>query len=448
MSDVPDRPPHNDADGADGVEGADEGSPPKWRVVGPGLVVAATGVGAADLVATLVAGSNYGYTLLWVAVLGAIMKVVLVEGAGRYSLATGRSIFDGWRSLGVWTTFYFAPYIVVWGFVYGATAMSSSALPIVAIFPDLSLRWVAIVSGLIGLAMVWFGSYATFEKVITVFVGIMFVTVVGAAILTVPNLGEIALGLRPIIPDGSMLYVLGLAGGVGGTITLAAYGYWLREKGWSTPRFMKVMRIDNNVAYLMTGVFVVAMLIVGAELLYSAGIAISTGDQGLLDLADVLTDRYGDVFGYVFLIGFWASSFSSLIGVWSGVSLMFADFIGTLKGLEPGHADTRTGGKYFKLYMLWLTFPPMVLLLLDRPVGLIIAYGVLGAFFMPFLAVTLLVLLNRTGGGKAAPGGVVGAIVPAEHRSGWISNTLMAICALLFLALAANELWKILEPYV
>ena len=48
--------------------------PPKWRVVGPGLVVAATGVGAADLVATLVAGAKFGYTLLWVAVLGAVIK--------------------------------------------------------------------------------------------------------------------------------------------------------------------------------------------------------------------------------------------------------------------------------------------------------------------------------------------------------------------------------------
>ncbi|MFW6773640.1 Nramp family divalent metal transporter [Nocardioides sp. CPCC 205120] len=425
-----------------------DGSPPRWRVIGPGLVVAATGVGAADLVATLVAGSRYGYTLLWVAVLGTIMKVVLVEGAGRYSLATGRSIFDGWRSLGAWTMWYFAPYIMVWGIIYGATAMSSSALPVVALFPELSLRWVAIASGLLGLALVWFGSYATFEKVVTIFVGIMFVAVVGAAVLTLPNLGEVLLGLRPIIPDGSIVYVLSIAGGVGGTITLAAYGYWLREKGWSTPHFMRVMRIDNNVAYAVTGIFVISMLVVGAELLYSANIAISTGDQGLLDLSEVLTDRYGDVFGHVFLLGFWASSFSSLIGVWSGVSLMFADFVGTLRGLEPGHPDTRTGGKYFKAYMLWLTFPPMLLLLLDEPVGLILAYGVLGAFFMPFLAVTLLVLLNRTGGGRADPGGVVGAVVPREWRNRWFSNLAMAVCAALFVALAVNELKKALEPYV
>ncbi|MFF0973697.1 UNVERIFIED_CONTAM: Nramp family divalent metal transporter, partial [Kocuria sp. CPCC 205295] len=99
----------------------------RWKIIGPGLVVAGTGVGAADLVATLTAGSRYGYALLWAVIVGTVVKIVLVEGAGRYSLATGRTIFEGWRSLGKWTTVYFAPYIMIWGFVYGATAMSSAA---------------------------------------------------------------------------------------------------------------------------------------------------------------------------------------------------------------------------------------------------------------------------------------------------------------------------------
>ncbi|GAA4685725.1 Nramp family divalent metal transporter [Nocardioides nanhaiensis] len=413
---------------------ADE-RPPRWRVIGPGLVVAATGVGAADLVATLVAGSRYGYTLLWVAVLGSIIKVILVEGAGRFSLATGRTIFEGWRSIGPWTAWYFAPYIMVWGLVYGATAMSSTALPLVAVFPDLPLRPVAIVAGLVGLALVWFGSYGFFEKIMAALIGVMFVAVMGAAILTLPNLGEVLLGLRPIVPEGSVVYLLGILGGVGGTITLAAYGYWLREKGWVTPRFMRVMRLDNGVAYAITGLFVVAMLVVGAELLYSAQIAIDTGDQGLVQLSDVLEDRYGQVFGYVFLIGFFAASFSSLIGVWSGVSLLFADFVGNLRGLPSGHPDTRTGGRYFRVYLLWLTFPPMLLLLLDRPVGLILAYGVLGALFMPFLAVTLLILLNRKGSGLSEDDGV-----PDQWRNRWLSNAGMVLCAVLFVALAVNEI--------
>ncbi|GAA1853801.1 Nramp family divalent metal transporter [Microlunatus capsulatus] len=408
--------------------GEESAPPPKWKIIGPGLLVAATGVGAADLVATLIAGQKYGYALLWVAVLGCILKIILVEGAGRYSLSTQRSIFEGWRSLGRWTTIYFVPYIILWGFVYGAAAMSSTALPLAALFPAVPLPVFAIASGLIGLALVWFGRYAFFEKVCAVLVALMFVTVVGAAVVTLPNLLDVLGGLVPRIPDGSMINVLSVAGGVGGTITLAAYGYWLREKGWHSPRWMKVMRLDNRMAYVMTGIFVVSMLIVGAELLNSAQIAVSTGDRGLLDLSAVLTERYGRVFGAFFLIGFWAASFSSLIGVWNGVSLMFADFVGHVRHLPPGHPDTRTGGRYFKLYILWLTLPPMLLLLLGQPVAIILAYGVLGSLFMPFLAITLLWLLNSDR-------------VPAEWRNRWRHNLGLGLVTLFFVVLGVYQLY-------
>src|SRR5690606_18097120 len=83
----------------------------RWRLVGPGIVVAATGVGAGDLVATTVAGERYGYTLLWAAVLGCLIKISLAEAAGRWHLATGTTLFEGWRTLGPWTTVYFAGYV-------------------------------------------------------------------------------------------------------------------------------------------------------------------------------------------------------------------------------------------------------------------------------------------------------------------------------------------------
>jgi hypothetical protein len=189
----------------------------------------------------------------------------------------------------------------------------------------------------------------------------------------VPNLAEVVAGLVPVIPDGGLLYTLSLAGGVGGTITLAAYGYWLREKGWDTPRFMRVMRIDNTVAYTVTGLFVVATLIVGAELLYSAQIAVATGDEGMLDLSRVLENRYGTAAGTVFLVGFWAAAMSSLVGVWNGVSLMFADFVGHVRGLGADHPDSRAGGKYYRGYILWLTLPPIALIFMGEPVYLILA---------------------------------------------------------------------------
>ncbi|MFH9606563.1 Nramp family divalent metal transporter [Streptomyces sp. NPDC017448] len=406
-----------------------------WRYIGPGIVVAATGVGAGDLVATLIAGSRFGYTLMWAAVIGCVVKISLAEAAGRWHLATGRTLFDGWRSLGPWTTVYFAVYVVVWGFLYGATAMSSSALPIVALFPDgPGLKFWAIVTGLIGLGFVWFNRYAVFEKVMTVLIGIMFVVVVYVALRVVPDVGASFAGLLPVLPDGSLLYTLGLIGGVGGTITMAAYGYWVNAKGWSDSSWMKVMRLDNRVAYITTGVFVVAMLIVGAELLHASQTALTSGDRGLIDLGEVLEDRFGAGTAKLFLVGFFATSFSSLIGVWHGVSLMFADFVERFRApaaeagrkAGPAVADRQQRSMPFRAYLLWLTFPPMTLLWLDEPFGLVIAYGVLGAFFMPFLALTLLWLLNSSR-------------TPGEWRNGWVSNGMLALSGLLFVVLCVQQ---------
>ena len=403
----------------------------RLKQIGPGVMAAATGVGAGDLVATMVAGSKYGYTLLWAVVIGTAFKLALGEAVGRWHLTSGQTILSGWRTLGKWALWYFGAYAAVWGFVYGATAMSASGLPLNALFPFLSVRYWAMLCGLAGFALVWFGRYAVLEKVMTVFIGIMFVTVVGTAILVTPNLGDVAWGLVPRLPDGSLVYVLGLIGGVGGTITMAAYGYWTIAKGWRGPSWLPMMRTDNAVGYATTGVFVVAMLIVGAELLQ--GHEVVTGDKGLLALGDTLAADYGEWARIPFLVGFFAVSFTSVIGVWNGVSLLFADWWRTLRapGTTPDNSSLERSPAY-RAYVLWLTFPPMALLFLDQPFQLTVAYGALGALFMPFLAGTLLVLLNSR---RVGPGG----------RSGWVSNTFLVACVALFAYLAYDQLVGLFE---
>lgn len=412
---------------------------PRWNKIGPGIVAAATGVGAADLVATLTAGSRYGYMLAWAVVVGVLMKILLVEGVGRYYLSTGKTIFQGWRTLGAWTSWYFGPYIIIWGIVYGATAMSSTALPLAALFPAVDLKVFAIAAGLIGLALVWLDKYRLIETLMMVLIGIMFLTVLLSAVLTLPNLGEILTGLVPRLPgeDGAMFYVLALAGGVGGTITLAAYGYWLREKGWDKPKWLRVMRFDNATAYILTGIFVFATMIMGVELMHSAGIAIHAGDRGLLDVSTVLADRYGETWSVVFLIGFFAASFSSLLGVWHGVSLMFADFWTNFRRpAEELDQDNAPGLKSTpaRFYLLMLTFPTMILLFFDQPIFLILLYGTLGALFMPFLAITLLFLNNQK------------RFVAQQFRNRWFHNILLGLTAGIFVALGANELYGALAP--
>ncbi|MCX4905789.1 Nramp family divalent metal transporter [Streptomyces sp. NBC_00878] len=436
------------ATGSTGATGETHTGPRKssWKYIGPGIVVAATGVGAGDLVATLIAGSNFGYTLLWAAVIGCLVKISLAEAAGRWHLSTGRTLFDGWASLGRWTSWFFVAYVVIWGFVYGAAAMSSSGLPLQALFPDImDLKWWAILTGLVGLVFVWFNKYAVFEKVMTVLVGVMFVVTVYLAIRVTPNLADAFAGLLPVLPDekDSILNTLGLIGGVGGTITLAAYGYWVNAKGWTNTGWMKVMRFDNRVAYATTGIFVISMLFVGAELLHSSNVAIASGDKGLIQLGDILEDEYGTATAKFFLIGFFATSFTSLIGVWHGVSLMFADFVeryrkdraATATAPAPATASgeevasgTHEKSWPFRAYLLWLTFPPMILLFQGQPFRLIILYGVLGAAFLPFLALTLVWLLNSSR-------------TPAEWRNGILSNAMLTIAGLLFVVLCVKQIW-------
>jgi Mn2+/Fe2+ NRAMP family transporter len=425
----------------------------KVKQVGPGLLAAATGVGAGDLVATMVAGAEYGMVLLWAAVLGTGLKLALAEGVGRWHLATGTTLLDGWRRLGYWATVFFGAYIIIWGFVYGATAMSAVGLPLNALFGGMPVRYWAMIAGVVGLALVWAQRYHVFEKFMTVLVLIKFVSVVSVALLVSPNLGEVFSGLVPRLPEGSVVNVLGLIGGVGGTITMAAYGYWMIAKGWKGTRWLSMMRLDNTVGYVMTGIFVIAMLIVGAEML--RGQDLTSSDSGLLTLGTALGEAYGDWARIMFLIGFLAVTSSSLLGVWNGVSLLFTDWTRTIRlphgakaeaELEAAEAETArdatvdptgTATGYeatvaerslpFRGYLLWLTIPPMALLFFDKPFGLTLVYGVLGSAFMPFLGITLMLLLNSKR--------VVGA-----GRSGWVSNVLLTGASALFVVLLAIDL--------
>jgi Mn2+/Fe2+ NRAMP family transporter len=423
----------------------------KIKQVGPGLLAAATGVGAGDLVATMVAGARFGTVLLWAAVLGAVLKLALAEGVGRWNLASDATLLDGWRRLGYWATVFFGVYIVIFGFVYGAAAMSAVGLPLNALFGGLPVRYWAMIAGVVGLVLVWAQRYHVFEKLMTVLVLIKFVSVVFVAFLVAPNLLDLANGLVPRLPDGSVIYVLGLIGGVGGTISLAAYGYWTIAKGWQGTGWLSMMRLDNAVGYIMTAIFVIAMLIVGAEILL--GQDLTTSDEGLLTLGAELGQRYGDWARIVFLIGFLAVTSTSLLGSWNGVSLLFADWarvirlphgaaaeVGAPASPGPGaksDAATATATGYearaaersvpFRAYLLWLTLPPMALLFIDRPFALTLVYGVLGAAFMPFLGVTLIMLLNSKR-------------VAQDGRSGWLSNLLLAAASALFVVLLVVEL--------
>ncbi len=65
------------------------------RQLGPGLIVAGSIVGSGELIATTVTGAKAGFWLLWLILIGCVIKVLVQVELGRYSLVTGKTAMDG-----------------------------------------------------------------------------------------------------------------------------------------------------------------------------------------------------------------------------------------------------------------------------------------------------------------------------------------------------------------
>ncbi len=134
--------------------------------IGPGIAIAATGVGAGDLLAAMLAGANFGTALMWVVVVGAVLKLGLNEGVARWQLATGTTLLEGWcRYLGWPLKAYFFVYLVLWSFIVAGGLMSACGVAANALWPVFSIKTWAIVHSLVALALVAIGRYTVFETV-------------------------------------------------------------------------------------------------------------------------------------------------------------------------------------------------------------------------------------------------------------------------------------------
>ena len=104
-------------------------------LIGPGILVAATGVGAGDLATASFTGSVLGLTILWAVVVGAFLKFVLNEGLARWQLATGNTLLEGCvEHFGAPVRWIFLCYLVVWSFLVGAALMSAVGVTCLAVY--------------------------------------------------------------------------------------------------------------------------------------------------------------------------------------------------------------------------------------------------------------------------------------------------------------------------
>lgn len=371
-------------------------------IIGPGLIVAATGVGAGDLATAGFAGANIGTAVAWAILLGAFMKYVLTEGLARWQLATGSTILDGAVTrLGKVVSIPFAIYFFVWSYVTGAALISGAGITAHAVIEPLGLFESAAdakfvlgaLHSIAAVVLVWMGGFRVFERVMAALVVVMFASVIVTAILRQPDLGALLGGLTvpriPQVDDGGLAWTIALIGGVGGTLTIICYGYWIREEGRVGLEHLRTCRIDLAVGYAATALFGVSMLV----------IAQGTGASGrganlIIGLADELERTLGSTGRWAFVIGAYAAVISSLLGVWQSVPYVFAEFVGVHRKSQDAGAAVDTKGLPYRAFLVGLAVIPLVQVRLPfERVQLI--YAVLGACFVPLLALVILVLCGR-----------------------------------------------------
>jgi Mn2+/Fe2+ NRAMP family transporter len=372
-------------------------------LIGPGLLVAATGVGAGDLATASFTGSQLGTAILWAVVVGAFLKFVMTEGLARWQLATGETLLEGAaHHLGRGVVWLFLPYLLLWSFLVGSALMSACGVTLhamIPVFEDASQGKVVfgMLSSVVGLALVLSGGYRLFAKVMSVCIGVMFVTVLVTAALVWPSTSEVARGLLlPSIPnlrDGGLTWTVALMGGVGGTLTILCYGYWIREEGRSGAQFLRACRIDLGTGYTMTALFGIAMVIIGSTVEIEGG-----GSNLLIALAERLAGPLGAPGKWLFLVGALGAVFSSLLGCWQAVPYLFADVWAlarqrrSVDALEAATVDTRST-PYRSFQLAIATVPMLGLFFSFREVQKV--YAVAGALFIPMLALILLILNGR-----------------------------------------------------
>jgi hypothetical protein len=184
----------------------------------------------------------------------------------------------------------------------------------------------------------------------------------------------------------------------------------------------------------MTALFGLSMVMIGAEVRIEKGPAVAMELAGQIELI------LGPAGRWVFLFGFWGAVFSSLLGVWQSVPYLFADTSSLMgrrgRNLEDltendgsselSEASPLSETRAYRWYLLGLTVAPLCLLWVSvQQVQLI--YAIFGAFFMPMLALSLLIMNNRV------------SWVGKAFRNGWIVNSVLAITLVFFVYMAARE---------
>lgn len=408
------------------------------RSFGPGLVVVLTWLGAGDVVDMGVAGSNYGYSLMWVLVVALVMRFLFVSLVARYQLCNphGHGVLDGLARLHP----AYAPVLfvsaVVMGHVYESymTVGSGEVCRNLFRFGE-TWQWAIALNGL-ALALVFRPEYERLEAVFKVLLAVLAVSFLGTVAWVGFDPRGPLLGLvRVEMPEqhgrfDPLLVAVAMIGAVGGSLMNLAYPYFLDAKGWRGPQYRRVQLYDFVLAVAVMIVLNLSVWILGAELLYP--------DKHIRDLDDLprlLSAVLGEGGRWLFYLGIFSAIYTSVLGHAAGLAYMGSHaWLRWKAGSGPITVDYRQH-RLYRWIAAWCLVSPLVWTIPGMPDFVTLTLVANGA------QVVLLPLLA---------GGLWWITASARHIGAaycnrWWENAVMAVLFVLALSGAAGAVRSLVE---
>jgi Mn2+/Fe2+ NRAMP family transporter len=386
------------------------------KEIGPGIIVAGSVVGSGELIATTIAGAEAGFWLLWIILIGCIVKVSVQLEVGRAAVLSGRTTLallgdlPGWKPRGLhWIAWVVLAMLFggigqMGGVLGGVGQALAIARPMTGTASTDVLIWSLLIA--VGTAaLLCPGRYRLLERIMIVIVG-------GFTLISVFNVfalqshdewaisaGDIGRGLSFQFPPGAD-FTIGLTTALAafGIIGMAAgeiffYPYWCLKKGYGSytglsdgteawqrraEGWLRVMKWDAFCSMAVYTVSTVAFYLLGAAVLARSGLKPAGAE-----LIQVLSEMYRPVFGnfgmVLFLVGACVVLYSTFLVNNASSALVWADVLRSKRSAEEKRKAERILGVALPLGAA------LMFVIMPNPRALVIFAGITQTLTLPLL---------------------------------------------------------------
>lgn len=378
----------------------------RLKQIGPGALVAAAFIGPGTVTTCMLAGSGYGYALLWALLLATVITMTLQDMAARLGIVTGKGLGTVLRESLEGSPWRWPLYAIIITALYLGNAayeagnISGAALGIKAIFGEGEglFRVAVLMISALAAGLLWTGRYKLIERVLIGLVLLMAVSFAITFLVVRPDLTAMGRGLVvPRIPGGSLMLVIALIG-----TTVVPYNLFLHagsvKDRWPAARgsdaarsaALKSARTDSVLSIGLGGLITIMIAATSAAFVLGSGEVV----QSAADMAAQFAPVYGASANYVLGAGLLAAGLSSAITAPLATAYAVTEILGRHESGEG--AAARAKPVLFRAIALSvIVCGALVALTGIKPITIILSAQFANGLLLPIAAAFLLFAMNR-----------------------------------------------------